>query len=118
MAAVLGRSTFGLLEEWCREQSQSDGRLKISGIPNSQKRNVYAGKTLRLNFMPLYNVTFTFLPGALVTQQPGQSRGDRPSNHVRVLKAQRFECHLEGIADHGNVQATFDLDYCQFWDRH
>ena len=52
MAAVSVMSIIGLLEEWCREQHQSDGRSRISEIPNSKNRNLYAVKNLRLNFMP------------------------------------------------------------------
>jgi hypothetical protein len=52
MAAVIVRSILGLLEEWCREQHQSDGRSRISEIPIGLKCNLHAGKNLWLNFMP------------------------------------------------------------------
>jgi len=52
MAAVIVRSIIGLLEEWCREQHQSDGRSRIYKIQNAQNPNLYAGKNLWLNFMP------------------------------------------------------------------
>jgi hypothetical protein len=52
MAAVIVRSILGLLEEWCREQHQSDGKSRIPEISNTQNRNLYAEKNLWLNFMP------------------------------------------------------------------
>ena len=52
MAAVSVMYILGLLEEWCREQHQSDGRSRFSEIPNSQNRNLYAGINLWVNFMP------------------------------------------------------------------
>jgi hypothetical protein len=52
MAAVIVMYILGLLEEWCREQHQSDKRSRIFEIPNSQNRNPFPEKNLWLNFMP------------------------------------------------------------------